>query len=296
MTTPQQQAPSADDLMFGGNGPSRTGRTLSFRDIGASHTIVIKNKEAVQKRDDDGELEFWPDGNPKWQVVLTGQTDYRSPNIEDDDGIRYMYLDGSKLPGKKTKMSAAIEAVQAAGRENIEIGGRLTMTYIGDGQKAPNAGPLKNAPKQYDAVYVPAADVAMSPSSPASSASAPSTAPAAQQPTSTVPAASTQSASAQSGAGSNGGIDWSKLSHVPPEVKVQLISVPGLTTEAVLAMHPAPAPAASNGNGGGLSEFEQLRREDFPNITDLQWNGIKEAVEQKGVPVASMKAAFGVLG
>jgi hypothetical protein len=265
--------PDPDELMAGSG--SRKGRSLSFLTVGTSHTMIVKEKRTEQKRDDNGDLEFWGDGGKKLQVVVTGQTDYRSPEIEDDDGIRYLYVDGSKAPASKSKMAAVIGAYEAAGCAKLEIGGELTITYVGDG---PRPGGPKNPPKFYEARFVPAADVALRAGNLGGSGGSGGS-------NGHAPAATNGNGAAA------GGLDWSQLGHLPADIRVKIATVPGLTTEAVLAMYPAPAPEpASN----GTAEFSPLRREDFPGVDERQWAAIKEAVEQKGASVEAMKMAFAV--
>ena len=279
------QVPPDPDALLSGSGGSRAGRSVTFKNLNEWKTMIVKGKESVQARDDEGNLEFWPDGNAKWVVVVTVATDERTPAIEDDDGVRYLWLKGSKDPAKKTLMSATIAAYEAAGAKSLEIGGELSMAWVGEGVKS---SPTKNPPKFYEAKFVPAADVAMRSGGVASTGSGNGHA-ATQPAVSAAPGASTATPTAQNGNGASApteGLDWSKLGHLPAELRVKLVGIPGLTTEAVLLMHPAPEPAAP--------VFDGLRREDFPNVDDRQWAAIKEAVELKGASVAAMKAAFSV--
>ena len=273
-----QTPPDPDALLSGGGGMRN--RTVSFKTLNEWKTMIVKGKESVQARDDEGKLETWDNGDPKWVVVVTVQTDWRHPEIEDDDGIRYLWLKGSKDPSKKTLMSSTIAAYTAAGCSKLEIGGELSMAWVGEGIKS---SPTRNPPKFYEAKFVPAADVAMrsggSPA-PAAQAAQAATAPAAAP----APAASNGNGHAAPA----GGLDWSKLGHLPADVRIQLASIPGLTTEAVLLMHPAPAPEPAAPAFGGLN------RDEFPGLSDLQWASIKEAVEQKGASVEAMKMAFAV--
>jgi hypothetical protein len=282
-----QTPPDPDSLLSGGGG-SRAGRTVAFKTLNEWKTFTIKGKETVQARDDEGDLEFWPDGNAKWVVVVTVATDERNPAIEDDDGVRYLWLKGSKDPSKKTLMSSTIVAYEAAGAKSLEVGGELSMAWVGEGVKS---SPTRNPPKFYEAKFVPAADVVMrSGGSNGQAAATPAVAPPAAAPAST-PAAPGPVANGNGNSTAADGLDWSRLGHLPAELRVKLIGIPGLTTDAVLGMYPAPEPApASN----GTAEFTGLRREDFPGVDERQWAAIKEAVEQKGASIEAMKAAFAV--
>lgn len=146
MTTPQQPPRYQDpnDFLMGGGYKSATFKgepPISWEGE------VIEEPSLVQKRDyDSGDLLFWPDGNPRMQMVVVVQTDVRDPQIPDDDGIRAHYLDGSKA-------RAVRDAVRAAGADRIDVGGRLTLTYTHDGHNA--KGPKFNPPKQFSAVWAP---------------------------------------------------------------------------------------------------------------------------------------------
>ena len=68
---------------------------------------------------------FWDDGKPKMQLVVTLATDQRDPSNPDDDGIRRLYVKG-KL------QQAVAGAIRKAGAKGLEVGGTLTVAYIGD--------------------------------------------------------------------------------------------------------------------------------------------------------------------
>lgn len=152
------QPPSPEDFLLGGGGPTRKGRSASFLQIGASITGTISDRPEVRQQNDPetGLPKTWPDGNPIWQIVVPLQTTLRSTEIEDDDGVRYLYVAGSKKPESRSMHVAVAEAVRAAGAGQLEVGGQLTVTYTGNGPKSPNAPAVAQAPKQYSAVYVPA--------------------------------------------------------------------------------------------------------------------------------------------
>lgn len=145
MTTPHQP-PSADDLLMGGGGPP----SAKFPALGYENAGRITGKPTVeQQRDyDTDEPLYWPDGKPRWQVVVTLATGERDPEIRDDDGTRRLFVKGQM----KTAVQAAVKAAKADG---LEDGGHLTVTYTADG---PQPNPKKHAPKQYTARYVTAAN------------------------------------------------------------------------------------------------------------------------------------------
>ncbi len=145
MTTPQQyQAPSADDFLMGGGVPS-----AKFPAIGSTVSGRITERPTVEQQRDftTGDLKFWDDGKPQMQLVVTLATNERDPENPEDDGTRRLYVKGQMK-------NAVASAVRAAGARGLEVGGTLTVTYARDGQKS---NPRFNAPKNFDAQYVPAA-------------------------------------------------------------------------------------------------------------------------------------------
>lgn len=159
--------PSPDDfLLGGGGGESRKGRSVSFRQIGATITATICGRpETKQKIDPETEKpDTWDNGDPKWQIVVPLQTDLRSLEVENDDGVRFLYISGSRKPESRSMHVAVADAVRAAGSAGLEVGGKLTVTYVADGAKTKS---IYNAPKQYTAAYVSAANMALMAPAPA---------------------------------------------------------------------------------------------------------------------------------
>lgn len=112
--------PDPNALLTGKSVPS-----ISFKDakVGDSFTGVISELETAQVRNyETGDPEFWEDGKPKLQIVVTLETAYGDG--ADDDGQRKVYLFGQKL-------QAAREALKAAGLDKLEIGSEFTITYSG---------------------------------------------------------------------------------------------------------------------------------------------------------------------
>ncbi|GAA4706495.1 hypothetical protein [Streptomyces youssoufiensis] len=145
MTVPTQQTtPSADDFLMGGGVTS-----AKFPALGTTVSGRITERPTVEQQRDftTGELKFWDDGKPQMQLVVTLATSERDPLNPEDDGARRLYIKGQMK-------NAVAAAVRASGARGLEIGGTLTVTYARDGQKT---NPRFNAPKNYDAVYVPAA-------------------------------------------------------------------------------------------------------------------------------------------
>lgn len=112
--------PDPNSLLNGKSVPS-----ISFKDakVGDAYTGTITALETAQVRNyESGEPEFWEDGNPKLQIVVTLATAYGDG--AEDDGERKVYLFGQKL-------QAAKAALKEAGLTKLEIGSGFTITYSG---------------------------------------------------------------------------------------------------------------------------------------------------------------------
>ncbi|WP_112469440.1 hypothetical protein [Streptomyces triticisoli] len=159
MSTPQQPVPSADDFLMGGSIPS-----AKFPTIGTTIGGQITTQPTVEQQRDytTGEPKFWDDGKPQMQMVVTLATSDRDPAVQDDDGTRRLYVKGQLK-------NAIAQAVRAAGARGLEVGGRLAVTYVRDGERK---NPRFNAPKEFTAQYVPAANVALHTPDPAPAAQA----------------------------------------------------------------------------------------------------------------------------
>lgn len=115
-----------------------------FPTVGTLIKGTITGAELTQQTDPaDGKPKTWDDGNPRMQMVVTLQTDERDADIDDDEGIRRLFVKGKML-------QAVREAVKGAGVKTVEVGGVLAVKYTGDGEKT---NPAFNAPKLYAAQY-----------------------------------------------------------------------------------------------------------------------------------------------
>lgn len=112
--------------------------------IGDTVTGTVLSFEVRQTRDyDTNELETWDDGSPCRQIVVNVQTDIFED--EDDNGERSIYV---KWWG--TSRRAFLRAIKEAGAKDLEEGGTLTASYIGDGEQA---NKRLAAPKLYSFEY-----------------------------------------------------------------------------------------------------------------------------------------------
>jgi len=161
---------SADQFLLGVAIPS-----AKFPTVGTTITGTISVQPEVQQQRDlqTGEPKSWSDGQPMQQLKVVLDTVERDPQIADDDGQRALYI-------KSNLQKAVRDAVRAVGAKGLEVGGKLTVTYTGDGEVTKRGF---NPPKIYTAVYE-------SPSAPAlEGLVAPQAAPASQAPAPAAPAA-----------------------------------------------------------------------------------------------------------
>lgn len=136
---------TAEQFLLGG-----AGKSAKFENIGATITGTISTPPEVKQQTDmtTGSPLTWDNGDPRMQLVVTLQTTLRDD--EDDDGLRKLYVKGSKDPSSQSLHAAVAGAVTAAGAKGLEIGGTLTVTYVGDGVAKTRGF---NPPKKYQATY-----------------------------------------------------------------------------------------------------------------------------------------------
>lgn len=135
---------NANDFLLGGGSAS-----AKFEFINDTITGTITNQEVRQQTDiGNGEPLTWPNGDPRMQLVVTLQTDLRDD--DDDDGLRSLYVKGSKKPGSKSLHDAVAGAVRNAHAKGLQDGGTLTVTYVGD---EPSSTRGFNPRKLYEATY-----------------------------------------------------------------------------------------------------------------------------------------------
>lgn len=114
------------------------GKTAKFETIGTSYEGTVASAEIRQATNfDTGQPDFWPDGNPKQQIVISLETAERTD--ADDDGVRSVYIKGW---GDQRK---ALQAASKAAGGSPAPGDHFKVTYVGDGEK-PQRG---FAPKIY---------------------------------------------------------------------------------------------------------------------------------------------------
>lgn len=113
----------ANDLLMG-----RGSKSVNWKDNPVGYTVIgtITTTPKVEQmtKFQSTELDFWPSGDPKMQIVVTLQTEMRDPANADDDGLRKLHI-------QPRMMVPVREAIQRAGAKGLEIGGRLAVRRIG---------------------------------------------------------------------------------------------------------------------------------------------------------------------
>lgn len=106
--------------------------------------VVVSVEMRQQTKFGTNEPMTWDDGNPRMQMVVTLQVTGDAVD-DDDDLLRKVYVRGA--------MQGAVKnAVVKAGETGLEVGGRLFVRYVSDGEPA-SAG--MSGAKQYFAKYAP---------------------------------------------------------------------------------------------------------------------------------------------
>lgn len=116
--------------------------------------VVAREPRTMQSRDyDTDELEFWDspaNTQPKLQMAIYLDLGITHPDptmYPDHDGVWALYVRQSTQAHKELR-----EVVRKSGAKSIEVGGRLTFTYIGDGEQK---NPKFNPPKHFRIEYQP---------------------------------------------------------------------------------------------------------------------------------------------
>lgn len=134
-----EQFDANDWLMAGGV------RSAKFTSVGDYvKGYIMRPPDMQQVRDLNTKApKFWDDGKPQMQMRITLMTDERDPEDVDDDGQRALYVKG-------VMQRALADAVRAAKAPGLQVGGKLMVTYTGDGKPS---GKGMNAPKLYECKY-----------------------------------------------------------------------------------------------------------------------------------------------
>lgn len=131
-------------------------KAFDFGEIGARVKGVIVAMQKRQQTDmQTGEPAFWKNGDPKYMLQVTLQTDLQDD--DNDEGARSVFLRGGNYVAVKGKGQSSLNAVKDAVRQSgsangIEPGGTLMLEFSGEGKKSASGF---NPPKLYVATYEP---------------------------------------------------------------------------------------------------------------------------------------------
>lgn len=163
-----QTPTSANDILMGGGGAPG----FKFDQPGASIAgRIVAISQPYQEREYDptnpggGAPKFFPkSGDPIMTFNVDVETTLRDPSIEDDDGVRRVYMDGKRI---KDAVRTGVRAAMAPG---LEVGGILSMQYVSDDVPGDHRSG-KNYAVAYQAPAAKANDVLMgAPAAPAPAA------------------------------------------------------------------------------------------------------------------------------
>lgn len=124
--------PSANDLLNQGRGTglkmgkshAQMGQMLGGRIVADPSTYHVR--EYDKNNPGNGPLKYFPSGDPIYGLTVDVQTNERDASIEDDDGVRRMFIE------KKRQLNAVRDAVRASGANGLAVGGTLYMAWIGE--------------------------------------------------------------------------------------------------------------------------------------------------------------------
>jgi hypothetical protein len=121
--------------------------SAKFDHVGAEVSGRVVHRETrLQTVFGTNEVKHWPSGDPMYQLVVHIQTTQRSPMIENDNGVRAIYVKG------KNFTDAVRDAVKAVGAPGVEVGGSIRVQYVGDD----NSSKAPQKPKMYAVQYMAA--------------------------------------------------------------------------------------------------------------------------------------------
>lgn len=172
---------SLNDLLAGG------AKTIKLDSIGETITGTILSVNTKQVTAfGSGAPEFWDDGNPKMQIVIT----IKSDDLEDGEGSFYAKAWGTD----KAALSAAVAMSGLTADQALAPGNEITITHT---ELRPHKTPGFNPSKIYEFQIRPKAPTSVvnaladtpTPSAPAPSAPAPAPVPAAPSAPATPPPA-----------------------------------------------------------------------------------------------------------
>lgn len=119
----------SDDLIMGGGG--RKLPALQLSNVGDKVTgVITRISKPIQAKEQSGprkgQPKTWPSGDPQMQVAIELATNLRDPLVDEDDGARTWWVRQSS-----DAQRALRDGVQAARREQAEVGATVTVELIG---------------------------------------------------------------------------------------------------------------------------------------------------------------------
>lgn len=133
---------------------SQSSKSFKFQNPGDSVSGVIESVTASQMHVYDSlnqrptnQPDFFQDGSPKLQVIVTIDTGLTDPSVEDDDGRRSVYIKGYGIQRR-----AWLQAIRNAGlrkASEIKPGDRFTAKFVGYDPQSKNPN---NPAKMYEYV------------------------------------------------------------------------------------------------------------------------------------------------
>lgn len=154
---PQQAQPQPTQMTAAqmlDNIDSQSSKSFKFQNPGDSVSGVIESVTASQMHVYDSlnqrptnQPDFFQDGSPKLQVIVTIDTGLTDPSVEDDDGRRSVYIKGYGIQRR-----AWLQAIRNAGlrkASEIKPGDRFTAKFVGYDPQSKNPN---NPAKMYEYV------------------------------------------------------------------------------------------------------------------------------------------------
>lgn len=129
----------ANELLMGSGAKS-----CKFDNLGDTWVGTIADTPTAKQmtKYQSTELDYWPSGDPKMQIVVPLQTDVRDPSDPSDDGRRVLFI-------PPRMMGPVKEAILRSGAKGLQVGGRLAVRW------ASGSGQGEGNPKLYTAEYAP---------------------------------------------------------------------------------------------------------------------------------------------
>lgn len=141
-----------DSIDLGGSGGSAFSWGAQGTQPGTRIAGKVLGLAEVQSTDfHTGKPETWDNGDPKMQYRVTMQTNLRDPANPTDQGVRDVYLDGSRKVrdnGTKSRLCAVLDAVKAVtGGTALAVGGQLELVWV-------SGMGYSGDPRNYEARYL----------------------------------------------------------------------------------------------------------------------------------------------